>query len=304
MKKNILIFERDPGTLKFLKTFFKKNQDISAEIMENFSSLNTRISRGRPDSLLLIISSGEIKNVKTLKPVTIIATISGNVKAGIRNAVAYGAEDYILSPFYEEDLEHRIRSAFDWKIERSRREKLIITDYLTGIYNIRYFYQRFQEEFSRSERYNFSMSCLMLDIDYFKSINDKYGHKVGDFVLKEFAQLLKKHTRKSDILARYGGEEFIMALPHTNQNGALLKAESLRADVAKHKFHGLDNGSKLTVSIGVASYPEACIRKMEDLITIADNSLYTAKASGRNRVFANHSQIVQQNIGAGEQKKR
>ncbi len=168
--------------------------------------------------------------------------------------------------------------------EKSKFEKLAITDYMTGIYNIRYFYHRLGEEFSRSQRYRLDLSCLMLDIDLFKEINDKYGHKAGDSVLREFSRLLKRHVRESDVLARYGGEEFIALLPQTSESGALAKAEAMRRYIEKYRFRGLKGSRGLTVSIGVASYPTHKMKNKEDLITFADNALYTAKASGRNRV--------------------
>lgn len=170
--------------------------------------------------------------------------------------------------------------------EKARLEKLAITDFLTGVYNIRYFYHRLTEEFSRSERYGLSLSCLMLDIDHFKDINDKYGHRIGDLVLREFAQLLRRHTRKSDVLARYGGEEFIMLLAQTSAEGAMLKAEALRNYVETSTFRGLHQGRCPTVSIGVASFPNPSVKNKEDLITFADNALYAAKTAGRNQVVS------------------
>ena len=125
--------------------------------------------------------------------------------------------------------------------EKARLEKLAITDYLTGIYNVRYFYHKIIEEFNRSERYILPISCLMLDIDHFKNINDAYGHKIGDTVLQEFSKLLKRSTRKVDVLARYGGEEFIVLLPQTSMNGALAEAERIRTSIKKHKFKSLKN---------------------------------------------------------------
>lgn len=168
--------------------------------------------------------------------------------------------------------------------EKTRLERLAITDYLTGLYNIRYFYHRLEEEFSRAQRYNFPLSCLMIDIDYFKEINDRYGHRAGDSVLREVARLMKSHTRKSDVLARYGGEEFIMLLPETPENGAVSKAESLRTSISKLRFRTLKDGRTVTVSIGVATYPDVSVSDTDDLITYADNALYKAKTSGRNRV--------------------
>lgn len=171
--------------------------------------------------------------------------------------------------------------------EKAHLEKLAITDFLTEVFNIRYFYHRLAEEFSRSERYKLSLSCLMLDIDRFKEINDRHGHRVGDIVLREFAQLLKKRTRKSDVLARYGGEEFIMLLTQTSVEGALVKAEALRSVVEGYRFQGLKGEKGPTVSIGVATYPHAQIISKDDLITHADNALFEAKNSGRNRVVLN-----------------
>lgn len=168
--------------------------------------------------------------------------------------------------------------------EKTRLERLAITDYLTGLYNIRYFYHRLEEEFSRAQRYNFPLSCLMIDIDHFKDINDRYGHRAGDSVLKEVARLMKSHTRKSDVLARYGGEEFIMLLPETPENGAIAKAEALRTSIENLRFRTLKDGRTVTVSIGVATFPNVAVSDTDDLITYADHALYTAKTSGRNRV--------------------
>ncbi len=168
--------------------------------------------------------------------------------------------------------------------EKSRLEKLAITDFLTGIYNVRYFHHRIIEEFSRAVRYGLPISCLMLDVDHFKKINDVYGHKTGDLVLREFAQLLKKHSRKSDVLARYGGEEFILLLPQTPHEGAMSEAERLREYVKRHKFRSLRNKGGLTVSVGVSVFPDGDIKTHDDLIAFADNALFSAKNSGRDRV--------------------
>jgi len=169
--------------------------------------------------------------------------------------------------------------------EKTRLEKLAITDFLTGIYNIRYFYHRIIEEFSRSERYALPISCLMIDIDFFKKINDAYGHKTGDAVLKEFSLLLKHYTRKSDVLARYGGEEFIVMLPQTPIDGAIAEAERMRSAIKDHKFKSLKNQIGITVSIGISAFPNARIKTHDELISAADDALYEAKKSGRDRVI-------------------
>lgn len=192
------------------------------------------------------------------------------------SVIANAASHSLYHAFLFEKVEH----------EKKRFEKASVTDYLTGIYNVRYFYNRLSEEFSRSERYGAAISCMMIDIDHFKEVNDKYGHKVGDLVLREVAQQLKRLTRKSDILARYGGEEFIILLTDASLNDAITKAEVLRSFIEGHKFQGLKEERGLNISIGVASYPGNNIKKSDELITCADNALYTAKKSGRNLVFA------------------
>jgi diguanylate cyclase (GGDEF)-like protein len=169
--------------------------------------------------------------------------------------------------------------------EKTRLEKLSITDFLTGIYNVRYFQHRIVEEFSRAERYGMPISCLMIDIDFFKKINDSYGHKIGDTILKEFAQQLKRCTRKSDVLARYGGEEFIVMLPQTTAQGAIAEAERIRTGIKRFKFKGLHNQRGLTVSVGVSTFPNAKIKDHDELISSADSALYEAKSNGRDCVI-------------------
>lgn len=170
------------------------------------------------------------------------------------------------------------------KKERCRLEKLAITDFLTGLYNVRYFYNRLNEEFSRAKRYNTNLSCIMLDIDYFKRINDTYGHRVGDIVLREFSQLIKRHIRKSDVLARYGGEEFILLLPNTGIDGAVTKAEYLRKITKEHRFKMLKPEDSITISIGIVCTSNEKVKTEDDLITLSDNALFQAKQRGRDNV--------------------
>jgi len=172
------------------------------------------------------------------------------------------------------------------KLEREKKdlERLAITDYLTGVYNVRYFYNRLDEEFSRAERHRMPLSCIMFDIDNFKSINDTHGHRVGDIILREFAQLVRKHTRKSDVFARYGGEEFILLLPQTSLVGCVAEAERLSKVVKKHQFYTLKEGEKITVSVGIACSTDTRIKNSDNLITFSDDALFTAKKKGRDQI--------------------
>jgi len=193
---------------------------------------------------------------------------------GLLNSMAHASANSLYNAFLFEHVED----------EKSRLKKLSITDYLTGIYNVRYFHHRIVEEFSRGQRYASPISCLMIDIDHFKKINDIYGHKVGDMVLREFASLLRKQSRSSDVLARYGGEEFILLLPQTATEGAIAEAERIRESIRLHRFKSLGSRRVITVSIGIATYPHPKIRTHNDLISCADTALFNAKNSGRNRV--------------------
>ncbi len=181
---------------------------------------------------------------------------------------------------------HAIRNAklFDDVIQERESLKLIaVTDALTSLYNHDFFYTRLAEEFDRAVRYRTGLSLIMMDIDDFKQINDQYGHRVGDDVLKEVAAMLRKGVRKTDIVARYGGEEFAVVLPHTDLGGALEKAERLRKLVAGNVYSGL-KGRHLTMSFGVVSYPELAVANAGDFVNHADDALYKAKRGGKNCV--------------------
>ncbi|HWT79924.1 MAG TPA: sensor domain-containing diguanylate cyclase, partial [Candidatus Methylomirabilis sp.] len=163
--------------------------------------------------------------------------------------------------------------------------QLAITDELTGLANHRQFYHQLAREVRRAQRYKRPLTLLMLDLDYFKQYNDKFGHLAGDQALRETAEVLRRNARDVDILARYGGEEFAIILPETEMERALIHAERARAAVAGHAFRGKDSNPQgdLTVSIGVATLTPA-MRKIEELVHAADQALYRAKSQGRNRL--------------------
>lgn len=165
-------------------------------------------------------------------------------------------------------------------------EKLAITDGLTGAYNHRHFRTRLEEEFSRAKRYKNPLSCLMLDIDHFKNINDAFGHAQGDVVLKEITDAIRNSARKIDIVARYGGEEFVVLLPHTDKEGAFIHAERIREAVKGNRCSDGDTCMMVTVSLGVATFPSPDVNSADDLVGKADNALYEAKRTGRNKTVA------------------
>ncbi len=165
---------------------------------------------------------------------------------------------------------------------------MLTTDELTGLHNRRHFFERLEEELRRAKRYGHDMSCIMLDIDHFKKVNDTYGHLTGDMVLTTLALLLKTGFRETDVVARYGGEEILILLPETDAEQALSVAEKIRAMVEEQEMTD-DEGRtiRITVSLGVAGISLERLESLSDpdeLIKCADEALYRAKEGGRNRV--------------------
>lgn len=169
--------------------------------------------------------------------------------------------------------------------EKVLLEKMAVTDDLTGLYNHRFFVKRLNEEFKRAKRYNNPISCVMIDIDDFKKINDTYGHQCGDVVLQEIAKVIRNCVRESDVVARYGGEEFTVILPHTDLDHALVLAHRIRRAVKNYRSSISKMTTRITISIGVSTYPSSGVDGVDDLVRKADNSLYSAKNSGKDTVI-------------------
>ncbi|WP_448516928.1 diguanylate cyclase [Pseudothermotoga sp.] len=152
-----------------------------------------------------------------------------------------------------------------------------ITDPLTGLYTRWYFLQRLREEFERVKRYGGNFSVVMADIDDFKKVNDTYGHRIGDEVLKFIASIMRSYTRTTDIVGRYGGEEFILILPNTDKESAALVCQKiLHGMIAMNPFD-----FRVTMSFGVAGYPEDEVLEPDDLVGLADKAMYTSKERGK-----------------------
>lgn len=162
-------------------------------------------------------------------------------------------------------------------------EEISIRDGLTKLYNHRHFYNRLEEEFSRTDRYNAALSLIFFDIDDFKRINDTYGHATGDEVLKRIGSLMKTVARESDLPARYGGDEFAIILPNTPTKGAVDLAKRLAKTIAQYTFDNLQ-GDHVTISVGVSTVVDKNIQTFDRLVHLADEAMYRAKAQGKGRV--------------------
>jgi diguanylate cyclase (GGDEF)-like protein len=209
-----------------------------------------------------------------------------------------GADDYLPKPFADEELEARIFAALRVKAThaelRGRNqelesmlhsvEALASTDALTGLFNRRRFADVLKREFAVTKRYRNTLSCLLLDLDHFKLINDRFGHDAGDQVLKEVGRRITSSLREVDLAARYGGEEFVVLLPHTSKSDACTLAERLLQNVRKQAFKFGSELVTVTTSIGCAGNSDVHTHNAEDLVKAADIALYQAKDRGRNRV--------------------
>lgn len=299
MRNEILVgilTERD--LLKLLARGKEKGQDVPlSDPVEKFMTVDP-ITADFSEDYNIVYMKMKTHNIRHI-PVVTGDTVMGIVS--IRDLIHF-YQNKLETSFLEAQKEieelHKIielsssdqlNKLFD---EINRYKELSLTDYLTGLYNKRYFQARFIEEVTRARRYQSDLSLLFCDIDFFKRVNDAYGHRVGDEVLRQTAGLLAgmidqfnviSHLRKSDIVARYGGEEFVIILPETAAEGAVMAAEKLRRAVEETTIL-IDNSEiKITMSFGVAELSENAA-DCEEIIRQADQAMYQAKNSGRNKV--------------------
>ncbi len=208
-----------------------------------------------------------------------------------------GAQDYVLKPFNPLELVARVKAHLRIKLLQDelkqvneKLETLSNTDPLTELFNRRYFFNILEREFERSKRYNRSLSLLMADIDFFKSVNDNCGHLVGDKVLTVVARVLKTDLRKIDSCARYGGEEFVLLLPETDITGARSVGNRYITEIREQDMTDICTKIKsITLSIGVVCLPDDAIKTADVFLRYADDALYAAKKAGRNRLVVHNN---------------
>ena len=236
---------------------------------------------------------GMISGNEQLRDIPVIMLTGRGARELKVKLLGHGASDYVTKPFDAGELIARVKVQLkikslqdELKKSNERLKQLSNTDPLTLIYNRRYMMSELTKELQRAERKGSHLSLVMIDIDHFKKVNDKYGHQGGDQVLVSLAALSQSGLRSYDFAARYGGEEFVLTLPETTHADALLIAERLRSSIQSHVYTGSLKGLITTASMGVASYPTDCITSVGDLIRAADEAMYRAKAAGRNRVFS------------------
>lgn len=233
-----------------------------------------------------------IKADKTLPFIPIIMQTALDTTQSKVTGLDSGADDYVTKPINYAELQARMNSSL--RLKKAQDElaaknvqlaEMAITDALTGVFNRRHLDENLDEMFEHSKRLDESIALAMFDIDHFKSVNDTHGHQAGDVVLSQFAQLLKHLARDIDRIGRYGGEEFMVLLPGTVTDAAVTFANRVRQEVEKHQFEYHGGALTCSISVGVAGYKHPRVHTRQQLVKAADDALYVAKATGRNRVI-------------------
>jgi len=308
----ILVVDDQPANLKVLLSFLKDHR-FQIRIAEDGERTLQVLENFQPDIILLDVMMPGMDGFETCRRIkenkqtanipVIFMTALDNVEDKISGFEA-GGVDYITKPFQQIEVLTRINThvrlrrkelelekALDEVIRQQKLfKKLSITDDLTGLYNRRHLNNILGQEFQRSKRHHNDLSCLMLDLDHFKQVNDTYGHDFGDVVLRDFASTLKEFIRSSDYAFRFGGEEFLLVLPETDIQGAMQVGEKIRLCMSNKIITDDTISTTVKVSVGAASVHHNRPASKDDLIVLADKALYTAKMTGRNRVCAYDSQ--------------
>lgn len=175
----------------------------------------------------------------------------------------------------------------------AKLEHMASTDYLTGLTNRRHFAELLDRYYSEALRYEFDLTCVMIDLDHYKSLNDTLGHQMGDRILIAASEVIRENLRASDIAARYGGDEFVLLLPHTSMDLGLNVSERIRQGMAEASRQYLDIGRTLTMSMGMSNLLSDRPGSADELVAMADSALYAAKDAGKNRIIT-HLQMTRQ----------
>ncbi len=253
-----------------------------------------------PDLVFLDISMPDLNALETVTTLrnresyTALIFLSAHCNVNdVIKGLDLGADDFISKPFDPRELLARARSQIrikklhdDLKRANDRLRELVNIDDLTGLFNMRSLYGRLDNELDRARRFHRCVTVVMMDMDYFKNVNDEHDHLFGSFVLSELGQIIRQDVRSIDFAARYGGDEFLIVLPESDLKGSQLFVERLREKIANHIFSNGTDSIRLTASLGFAIVgPNSPDIDARELVRRADRALYRAKEAGRNCVY-------------------
>jgi len=310
LEVKILIVDDSKLIRSLLKTTLESELNCIIDEAKDGEEALFRAKLGGHDLIILDIFLPDVLGINLINQlidiekdwVPIIMITSAEDKNLLKEALEKGAIDYIRKPFDDVEILARVKAALrtkklynDLKEANEALKEMAITDDLTKLYNRRYVMSILGIEFRRSKRYKTPLSIIIGDIDRFKNINDRFGHLMGDEVLKNCARIIKENIREIDIAGRYGGEEFLVILPNTPLDGAVIVAERLRCKVSQYSIEVPceEKPIRITMSFGVCSYPEAKIETEEDMLKAADEALYISKQESRNQTtFYIHGRFI------------
>ena len=258
---------------------------------EDFDMVIVSLSLDKFDGLRVC---SQLRAFEQTRQLPLLVLVDEDEKDRLARGLELGVNDYLLRPVDRNELVARVETQIKWKryADQLRADfqaslELAVTDQLTGLHNRRYLATHLDKLVDKSVGRGQPVSLLIMDIDFFKAVNDTHGHDVGDEVLKEFARRLQSNVRGIDLACRYGGEEFVVVMPDTDQSFAYMVAERLRQEVAEQPFDVNTEEGRLnvTISIGITTN-EATAIGAQAMLKAADQALYQAKRDGRNRVVA------------------
>ena len=287
----IMIVDDLMNNVIYLEQILKKSGFRTISALNGNAALNL-LTEYTPDLILLdIVMPGmdgfetctRIQNNRDFIDIPVIFLSAKKDEQTIINSFIYGGIDYIVKPFNSPELLARVNTHIQLKSAKEKLHKLAYTDTLTGIFNRRKFIETLESERARALRYGENLSLIMIDIDHFKKINDNYGHDIGDKALIRFSNILKTSLRETDFPGRLGGEEFGILLPETNLEQTVIVAERIRKRLETESQNNEEGIPAFTASFGIAQFNEKT--DGSSLLTReADQALYMAKKTGRNKV--------------------
>lgn len=288
-KPSILIVDDVPANIQTLAELLKDKYRIKVAT-DGYRCLDLAGQEPQPDLILLDIEmpgiSGyevceQLKMDSVTRDIPVIFVTANDQEEDEERGLQIGAVDYITKPLRPVIVAARVETHITLKKQRDLLTAMATHDQLTGLYNRHYLMEVAVKKIAYAIRHQIAVSILILDIDHFKSINDNFGHPFGDQVLREIATLLSHSARKEDVVTRFGGEEFVILFDACEQADAVAKAEKVREWIEQLK----PDGHTITASFGVTEF-KLSDDTLEQMIKRADQALYMAKESGRNRVIA------------------
>lgn len=292
MNEKILVVDDSNFNIKLL-TEILEHEDFIIHSLNNGSRVLETTLEIKPDVIMLdIIMPGLdgfdvcklLKSNTEVLDIPIIMVTSRTEGSDIKKALEMGAFDYIKKPLDATEVIARVQSAIRFKVALDKLKELAMKDSLTGIYNHALLIELFEKDLAKQERNSDNIAFVMIDIDFFKRVNDAYGHAAGDHVLKELSNILKDSIRYGDIVGRYGGEEFSIILEASNKQDTFNLCDRIRQKVEDYNFIFENETIKITISMGICFKEPKDITPGKEIIKKADEALYKAKNNGRNIV--------------------